>query len=78
MKEDQKHTRHLTHALIMVVLWVPVLLLELSLLQGNEGLEGGIQQAENPLWVLLVLALSVGLLAGVLWKMILYFKEANR
>jgi hypothetical protein len=60
------------------VLWVPVLLLELSLLQGNEGLEVGIQQAGNPLLVLLVLALSVVLLAGAIWKLVLYFKEANR
>lgn len=74
MREDKKHTRHLTHALIMVVLWIPVLMLELMLTQDSGGLDAGLQ----PVLILLVLVASIGLMAGVLWKMFLYFKPGNK
>lgn len=74
MSEDKKNSRHLTHALIMVALWVPVLALELSLLQDSVGAEANVQKPANSALILAVLMASVGLMAGVLWKMFLYFR----
>lgn len=77
MSEDKKHTRHLTHALIMVVLWIPVLMVELYLLQDSTAPEGGLQKPENTGLILLVLGVSIALIAGVLWKMFLYLRGSK-
>ena len=75
---EPSRPNHLLHAVLLIALWLPVLVIELYLFKDSNGLSVAILSSEDKSLLLAVFIASIVILATAIWKFFLYFKQPEK